>query len=370
MALEPGDAVTLDVNGQSHLVRITGIGDHGARDIEARSIDPAVYAAAPPAARADTSAEVSAVGQPLVVCLDIPPLSTSDPEYTGYAAAAQVPWPGTIAVYRAPGQSGFALKAMLPVPAVTGVTRSVLLAGPEGRMDYANALTVEIDRGELTSTTALDLLGGVNAAAIETAPGEWEIIQFRSARLTATRTYELSILLRAQRGSDGNVAATVPAGARFVLLDGALRPVDMTRDDVGLTFNWKSGPANRDIGHASFVSQSHTFRGTGLRPYSPAHIRGTRNNGDVTITWQRRTRAGGDSWDTPDVPLGEDSERYEIDILSGATVKRTLASTTPTATYSAASQTTDFGTPQSSLTIRVHQLSPTAGRGTGRIATV
>ncbi len=39
-----------------------------------------------------------------------------------------------------------------------------------------------------------------------------------------------------------------------------------------------------------------------------------RDDGGVTIRWIRRTRADGDSW-TGEVPLGEDSERYEVDIL-------------------------------------------------------
>ena len=86
---------------------------------------------------------------------------------------------------------------------------------------------------------------------------------------------------------------------RFVLLDGAVRPIDMSRDDIGLAFNWKSGPASRDIGHASYAAAAHTFRGTGLLPYSPTHLRGQRANNDLTITWARRTRIDGDSWDIP-----------------------------------------------------------------------
>ena len=84
----------------------------------------------------------------------------------------------------------------------------------------------------------------------------------------------------------------------------------------------------------------------GLKPLCPVHVRGARSGGDLAITWMRRTRIGGDSWDAVEVPLGEDSESYEVDILDGATVKRTLAATTPAATYTAADQTADFGAPQ------------------------
>jgi hypothetical protein len=104
---------------------------------------------------------------------------------------------------------------------------------------------------------------------------------------------------------------------------------------------------------------------------SPVHVRGVRSGGgDLAISWTRRTRIGGDSWDTLDVPLAEDSERYEIDILDGADVVRTLSSTAPAVTYSVAAQTTDFGAPQSSVSIRIAQLSATFGRGTPRSATL
>jgi hypothetical protein len=144
----------------------------------------------------------------------------------------------------------------------------------------------------------------------------------------------------------------------------------MSPDDIGLAFNWRFGPASRDIGHASYVAATHAFTGAGLRPYSPVHVRGTRTGGDLTIAWTRRTRVGGDAWSAADVPLAEESERYEIDILDGSTVKRTIAATSPTATYSAADQTTDFGTPQPACTIRLYQLAAGYGRGTPRTAVI
>jgi NlpC/P60 family putative phage cell wall peptidase len=146
--------------------------------------------------------------------------------------------------------------------------------------------------------------------------------------------------------------------------------VDMSQDEIGLAYIWRCGPANRDIGHPSYLETTHAFQGTGLRPLSPAHVRGLRSAGDLAISWVRRTRIGGDNWDAAEVPLGEESERYEVDILDGATVKRTLAATTPSLTYTAAQQTADFGAPQSAIAVRVSQLSAVHGRGTPRTATL
>jgi GTA TIM-barrel-like domain/Putative phage tail protein len=370
LALEPGDAITFVAGGQSRLLRITEISDGNARDIEARTVDPAVYTAGPALPRPSGSSSLVLTGQALTVFLDLPLLHSSDLAYTGYVAATQIPWPGTIAIYRAPEQSGFALKATVPMPATLGVTLSHLPPGPEGRLDHATRITVELDRGELTATTELGLLGGANYCAIETAPDTWEVIQFRDARLVATGTYELSVLLRAQRGTESRLGLTVPAGARFVLLNDAITAVDMIRDDVGLAFNWKSGPTSRDIGHASYATAVHKYRGVGLLPFSPVHVRATRSQGHITLTWVRRTRIDGDSWDQPEVPLGEDNETYQIDILSGGAVARTLTTTAPTATYSTADQIADFGAVQPLVSVRVYQVSATLGRGSPRAAMV
>ena len=142
----------------------------------------------------------------------------------------------------------------------------------------------------------------------------------------------------------------------------------MTQDEIGLAYTWKCGPASRDIGSPHYLDVEHTFTGEGLKPLSPVHVRGARSSDDLAITWVRRTRIGGDSWDGVDVPLGEDDERYEIDILDGADVVRTLTATSPSATYTAADQTADFGSPQSSISLRIFQLSTTRGRGTPRDA--
>lgn len=108
-----------------------------------------------------------------------------------------------------------------------------------------------------------------------------------------------------------------------------------------------------------------TNDGEGLRPWSPVHLTGSRNGaGDLAITWVRRTRHGGWWRDLTDVPLNEESERYQLDILNGPTVVRTIATTQPAATYTAAEQTTDFGSAQAAVSIRVAQISAAVGRGT------
>lgn len=84
----------------------------------------------------------------------------------------------------------------------------------------------------------------------------------------------------------------------------------------------------------------------------------------------RRPRWHGEWLDNIDVPQFEDAEAYEIDILNGNTVVRTITSNTTSASYSAADQTADFGTAQSVLSIAVYQMNSTIGRGYPGKATV
>jgi phage portal protein BeeE len=63
-------------------------------------------------------------------------------------------------------------------------------------------------------------------------------------------------------------------------------------------------------------------------------------------------------------------ETYEVDILDGDTVVRTLTSSNPSATYTAAELTADFGAPPPAIAVRVYQLSASYGRGSPAAATV
>lgn len=366
--LEPGDSILLDANGTDHVFRLTEIGDHGARDVEARALDPEIYGGIGVPPRTPPAGPGVSVGSPLVEFLDLPLLRGDEVAEAGYIAAAQSPWPGGVAVYGSPETTGFLLRAVATTPALIGVTLNELPSGPLGLFDRAARPQVEISGGELLSASDLQVFAGSNAAAVRNEAGSWEVFQFTTATLLSPRVYELSGLLRGQGGTEAAMRAPLPAGARVVFLNGAHRSVNLAPDEVKLPLNWRYGPANRDLGDASYSATIHAFQGVGLRPLSPAHVRASRLGNDLTISWMRRTRIGGDSWDTPEVPLSEASESYEVDILDGSTVKRTLVSPTTSVLYGAAQQTADFGAPQSQVTVSVFQLSSVYGRGSPRTA--
>jgi hypothetical protein len=87
---------------------------------------------------------------------------------------------------------------------------------------------------------------------------------------------------------------------------------------------------------------------------------------NLVITWFRRTRIGGAWLDgTGTVPLNEDSELYEVDILnsSGAVVRTLSGLTSPSAIYTAAQMSADFAIPPASVKVNVYQISGEVGRG-------
>lgn len=370
LAIEPGDALWLDAGGRQRLVRVTEVGDHGARSIEARGLDPDVYARASAPERPAKTSSAVATGQPEVIFLDLPFLHGDEPATAGYIAATQSPWPGALAIYRSPETTGYQLQAFVNAPGAIGITLDALPPAPEGRIDRATRLRVVLARSAIAqSVTRLKMLSGANVAAVRHLDGEWEVFQFETATLVAANTYELSNLLRGQAGTDIAIGAVpLAAGASLVLLEAGLTRIDFGADELGLPYNWRVGPASRDIGAESYIGSVHAFRGVGARPFSVVHVRGQRSAGDLSMAWIRRTRSGGDGWTATEVPLSEAGEAYEIDIMAGALVKRTLNISTPAALYTAAQQVEDFGAVQAAVSVRVYQLSASFGRGGARAA--
>lgn len=366
IAIEPGDLVSVVVEDDERLFRVTDVSDHNVREIEARAVDTNIYDVVANVSRPRSGDDEIIAGAPLGYFLDLPLLRGDENPEVGYFAARQAPWPGSIAVYRSPEETGFALQALVEAPAILGLTESELPAGPPSRFDRATRLQVAVDGGQLSSISTIQLLGGQNVAAVRNSEGDWEVLQFARAELVGVGVYELSDLLRGQAGTENTMQTAVPPGSPFVLLDSSLIALPQTLADIGLAYTWRYGPAGRDIGDRTYASTTHAFMGIGLRPFAPAHLRGVRSApipGDVQITWVRRTRVGGDSWDVVEVPLGETNEAYEIEVLDDGVVKRTLHSTTSEVVYSLTDQAADFGTPRLSYQIRVYQLSAVLGRG-------
>jgi len=378
LSLDPADVITLEHNGRASACRITSIADANARGLEVLRQEGTSAEIGPGEPRPASVSEAVSLGAPEVVFLDLPQLTDEVPAHRPFVAARATPWPGQLAVYRSPGADGFALLTTIGQPARIGTLAAELFAGPTSRFDMGNALLLDLPEGRLDSVTDLALFGGANALAVESAPGIWEVLQARNAEIVAPGQYQLTHLLRGQRGTEGAMGNPAPVGARVVVLDDSIVPLPISEADIGIPWNWRVGPAARAFTDASYVAESFTPSGIGLRPFSVAHVeqpwRTPRTPGDLTIHWTRRSRAlAADSWGGVEVPLVEEREAYEVEILDGATVRRVLRATNTSVVYTATDQTADWGGPLGpvdTLTVRIFQLSAQVGRGAPKTVTL
>jgi hypothetical protein len=255
LALEPGDVVTVADGDRDVAVLIEEIEDAGARRVAGRAIDRGAFRAAGPARGSGGSGAAAAgaggrtvapavFGAPAAVILDLPAIDAGVPAERPWAAAFARPWPGSLAVERSRDGDGFEAMATLTRPARIGALVEPLGPGAEGCWDRGGRLLVRI-AAELQARTEADVLAGANLAAVRAANGAWELLQFAAADLVADDTYELSGLLRAQFGSEDAMAAGHAAGAPFVLLDRALVPLPVGRDEIGTPFTWRTNPGGR-----------------------------------------------------------------------------------------------------------------------------
>ena len=378
LALDPGDVILLDHDGRGTEMRLVSIADNDARSIEAVRQDRSIYDLPPGAARPVSLTTPAVFGRPDVLLLDLPQLQEDQPAHRPFVAAYAKPWPGQMAVFRSGADDGFELLTTVSRRARVGALVSDFYAGPVSRFDLGNVPIIDLFHGTLESVTDVALFGGANALAIEAWPGAWEIVQAGRVELIAPGRYRLSRLLRGQRGTEAAVAPVVPAGARVVVLDAALTPLPIAEADLGLPANWRIGPARRPLSDDSYAALAFTPDGTGLRPFSVAHVeqpwRRARSLGDLTIRWTRRSRSlAADRWGPGEVPLAEDIEAYEVEVLQAGAVRRTLSATTTSAVYPSAQQVADWGRllgPGDSLSLRIYQLSALLGRGAPRSVTL
>ena len=372
LARDVADEIVLTSNGRDHRLRLTQIDDAGPRSIDAVAVDPGLYEPITGPSRAPGQMQqMVQPGRALLVFLDLPLLSGKESPYAPTAAAFAAPWPGSIQVLRSASDSNFTLSRGLTRAATLGRTTADFYSGPLWCWDNVNSLHLRLFAGTLASVDDLSLLGGANVVAVQNADGAWEVMQFANAALTAPNQWTLTRLLRGQAGTESAMRSPVASGARIVVLDAAAVQLDLKQNEATLPFFYAWGPPNKPLSDPSWQTTTAQFAAVGLRPLSPVHLCAKWQGGDLALSWIRRTRLGGDSWDQTEVPLAEDSESYDIEILNGAgAVVRTISSNpTATLTYTAAQIAADFpsGLP-SPFRFTVYQLSVAFGRGVGTTA--
>ena len=357
-AVEAGDVLLIG-NGRW---QVKSILSGAARKIEAISHDPAVYNP-PPSSRRMVLANIPHIyGQPDVQMFDLA-IATAADSPAPWIAAQATPWPGSLALYKKTGAASFAFNRTISQQATMGVTTSALPPGLDDRIDYSLSVDVTLHFGALASISKDEVLAGGNLAALGDASNGYEIFQFETAILIAPNRFRLSGLLRGQAGSKPESTLSHGSGQNFILLNAAVVQPTLSLGEAGLANTWRLGPPQLDIGQPAYAEFSFTSGLTALRPLSPSHLKLVGSAAGYQISWIRRTRTDGDSWDLIDVPLGETAELYKLDIYAGANLKRSVTVGTPAYLYNMADFASDFGASPAAITLRAAQMSAAFGAG-------
>jgi hypothetical protein len=349
LAAEVGDIVAY----ADRIWRMTEAHDAAVRGV---TLVPVVLPASAPARVLDaTPADAGTpAGEPVMVVLDLPPLTDRPDDDRPKVAVYAQPWSHTV-VRCGPSGDALSLIAEVSAPAVIGELVWDLYPGPVHRWDRGNRVRVRLYGGVLGSQSALAVLNGANRCAIQHSSGAWEVMQFQTATLVGAGEYELGGLLRGQAGTEYLLDSVHAAGSRFVVLDDAVVPVRMDGHLMHVPVLMQAEMATGGVSTTAF-----TWAGQWAQPFSPGHVRAVRLlSGDIRISWVRRARLNGDTW-VGEVPVGADGERFVLRILSGAAVVREQVLSTSEHVWTVAEQAVDFplGLP-SPLHIEVTQRTET-----------
>jgi hypothetical protein len=358
LTIGPGDVV-----GYKGLrYRIDRVERTEAQSLEAVRVEAGVYLPSDRSAESIVSRNFEAPGPVFPVMLDLPLLQGDEVAHAPHVAVGADPWPGTVALWSASQDAGYALNRLIAAPAAIGMTETVLTRARPGAWDHGTPLRVALSGGELSSADLDTVLNGANAMAIgDGSAGNWEVFQFAEAQLVAPDTYELSVRLRGQVGTDGLMPVEWPVGSIVVLLDQTLTQIELPLSARGLARYYRFGAAARGFDDLDVVLRVESFEGAGLRPYPVAHLRARTVGDDIALSWIRRTRIDGDTWQAFEVPLGEETERYQIRVLQANDLRAEYHTAQPQFLYSSAMRVVDLQ--PGAFRIEVAQISSQYGPG-------
>lgn len=370
--LEVNDVLRTFKDGDEYIMRVTEINyQNSIISITAVEEDLEIYdsfvAAAPSGYRQSTA--ISTPSSTDVYFLDIPLLRDQD-DGVGYYVTANGfqpnNWTGT-QLYKSldNGASFLPSGSYMSRRGIFGPCKNILGKWEGGNnLDVINTLRVKVN-GTLNSTSRLNLDNGANYALV----GK-EIIQYQYAELQEDGTYLLYHLYRGCNGTEQHINTHTNGDVFIDLSLQTLYLEPSNTAEYGLERYFKALSDGENLNEAFTVK--FTNNAVAQKPYAPCQLGGGRDGaGNTKLKWTRRTRTGGTWRDSVDVPLGETTEAYSVDILKpDGKVVRTIDSTVPFVMYTAEQQTADFGSVQSSIKFTVYQISSTVGRGFGATETI
>ncbi|MER8699687.1 phage tail protein [Mesorhizobium sp. M1273] len=368
----PGDVISIASGDVSYTVEIAkvNIKENMVVEFDARDFQTSLSADVAAVTNTGFSGTSTASVQSQYIHLDIPLLRYSDDaggawlvQYGVVASRGQANWGGG-SLYS--GDTANELSIEYDQAAhggVIGVCVDVL-ANPLDPFSTTDDSTVTIrkisgDATLLADRTEDEVLAGQNLAFVGSA-GRWEGVGYRTVTNNGDGSYTLSgFTVRGYRGTEV-FAPLHQAGDLFVMVGAAwIEPVVHPAADLNRTKFYKAVGFGQSP--AASVAASHLLRGAAETPYAPVNLAAAFGVPDgLDLSWDYRSRLAAG---TNPANFGEAVLSFEIDIMDGSTIKRTLTSATGSVHYSAANITADFGSVPDFLLFRVYMISAAVGRG-------
>lgn len=366
--LEPGDVISIPAIGNTtRQVKIESINNTGAflLGVKAQAYDGSIFDDSPtpdfppPANSRNT---VVAVTPTSAQVLNTPLIRTTDTDL-GMYVVANGPSGWIYATLFGSRDGGNNYQSMLALNGSPfGRCLNRLRTADYGYVDRANELTVALDFGTLASTNFESIFTGSNLAFVGNNDRGWEVIAYQNAVLQPTTgVYVLSVLRRGLFGTEQQINRHTPIDF-FVPAQGSRRFL-LAQDDLGLTGYFKAVSKGQSVD--AVTPFTVVYSGRDVIPYAPV-VRAIRDvvSGDWAISWHRRDRKASRriTWTTV---TASDPNQYRLQVRSGATtiVRTEVISGATNYIYSAANQTTDFGSPQTTLSLAISQANNYGGWG-------
>lgn len=384
---EPSDVVSITIGPYQYIVQMDEVTFNGDFSLSCSgynySFRDDVYV--PPQQQLGSIPQtVPGPGDGVTVVLDAPLLdplfgtSSGDiPVFTGVRSYGQAGWTATTVSFSIDGSESMIALYTATQDLKYGLVQGVLpdtdtpFLTDEGAV--LSLVLKSASSSDFLSATYDGFVSGANCLAVG-KEGRWEYIFFRDVEVVSSTVVRLSGLSRGRRGTEVNTGNHQSGDLAVLMrsdtgLQATLRAQSFELSQVGQDFRWLASgvPARRPP--AATVAE---LKGYALYPWAPQNVKAALEVGDdVSLSWSRRDRLAVRDEVTDVLALSEGSERYDLEILAGASIVRTLTDlTSPAYTYTAADQATDgFTSPLSSIKVRVYQKGA-LGRGFMKETTV
>jgi hypothetical protein len=373
--IQETDLLTFTAEGETWTMRVDQADRGGINYIikaSGRIVEPSVYRAA---SLVDESEVIPPVGPyvPPVLSyhlLDLPALVSDHASEVGFYHSVAPETPGTgwkgAGGYTTNDGSTYSSLFSAPFRGSHGVTYNtngfgVLPTATDaayGQWDRTSSLDVQLDFGELSSNSEEYVVAGGNRLVVGS-----EIIGFRTATLLGTtaegrKQYRLTQLLRGCLDTRDFMSGHTSGERVIVLSTTTIGWKSLNPSLRGASKSYKIVPTAGLVDDAT--AYSFTTNGRSMKPYGPAYVEGSHaTGGSWFVTFRNR---GTGQYRSLASYRPASVATNEVDIMNGGTVVRTLTGT-ESVEYTQANQITDFGSDQSSITVRVYELDADGNRG-------